>query len=184
MIRTLSVVIGALGFLALGPAAIDAKTKKPSCVKKKEQAGCKLKSAKFSGTADGTGRAKTYGIVLTIGDHGYSSVRGSAKPNCSGGAPNQQVPYYLPLTQTLKLPKTLTVGNTYSKSGHIDKVEDTGQIKVRFVANESVRVKILSAKKAKVTISIDHTTQNVEPPDENPPVHCVASGVETIKRNY
>ena len=182
MIRTLSVLLGIVALVAFSPAGLAAKKKKPSCAEKKEQVGCKLKSAEFAGSQTAGGSA--YGVRLTIGSP-FSRARGVMKGSCTGGpprAPDQPPVTQVPLIGFVKLPKTLTVGTRYSKSGSIDRTENTGQVKVRLQATESVKVKILSGKRARVEISTKQTTQNVDPPPTDPPRVCSGTGVQIVKR--
>ena len=176
-----AMALAAATALTLAPAGGSAT---PDCDAMKEEAGCKLKSGGYTGTTKSGG--DTYGLLLTIGSNGYSSARGAVMANCSGGDPFIQKPgpYLVPTIQTLKLPKRLTIGKTYEKSGHVDRVDDTGQTKVRVVSNETVKVKMISARRAKVTLSVDTRTRNVEPPSEYPAWRCVGKGSEKLKRSY
>lgn len=167
---------------AFSPATMAAKRR---CVKLKERAGCPIKLGGYAGNTT-FGSRDTYALLLSIGDSsGFSTVRGAlARASCTGGDPNHPPEQRAQLVQTLRLPKHLVVGKKYKKSGHIDRVDDTGQTRVRLVSTESVKVKILSARKARVTIALDQTTQTVEPANDQAPVHCVGSGTEVLKRRY
>jgi hypothetical protein len=178
-------VVALLAVLVLAaifsPAALGAESK---CAKLKEQSGCVIKSGSYQGTTK-YGSAPTYAVMLSIGDSGGSSLRGVVRrAACSGGGDSRPSSQDLGLIEPPHLPKKLKVGKTYERTKHIDRVEDTGQIKVRLILTESFTVKLVSGKRAKVSMSIDQSTQNVDPPDEDSPYRCKGSGSETLKRKY
>jgi hypothetical protein len=178
--RSLSILVllGIAALVAFSPASLAAKKK---CVSMKEHAGCKLKLAAYTGRESSGG--PMLGARLSIdAENGPARVTGGVRGKCSGGGADGSTTY-LPILTAPRFPKTLVVGKTYSKSAHIDRTETSpGSNGAHLVATETIKIDVLSAKRARVTVSTDQSSNFETTADD--PRHCKGSGSEKLKRRY
>jgi hypothetical protein len=175
--RAFLVLVALAALAAFAPAGIAAKKK---CVHLKEHDGCKLKNAAFAGST--TGKGPTYGLILTTSDSaGVSVVSGAIKGTCSGGGEDTQTSY-VPVLGEERFPKRLVVGKKYAKTSHIDRIEDTGSDNARLIVTETVKIDVLSAKRARVTITTNQSSHFER--SDDPPRVCKGTGSEKLKRRY
>ena len=146
-----------------------------------EHAGCKLKLAGYQGrqTAGGT----MLGARLSIdAENGPARVTGAVRGKCSGGGADGSTTY-LPIVTAPKFPKILVVGKKYQKSAHIDRTETSpGSNGAHLVATETITIDVLSAKRARVTVTTDQSSNFENTADD--PRHCKGGGSEKLKRQY
>jgi hypothetical protein len=176
--RALVALMALAALAAFAPTGMAAKKK---CVHMSEHDGCKLKDAGYAGTQRTGGPA--YGMSLTIdASNAPARVRGAVRGACTGGGADGS-PTYVPVVTAPKFPRTLVVGKKYTKSQHIDRTETSpGSNGAHLVATETITIDMLSAKRARVTVTTNQSS-NFENTADDPRV-CKGSGSEKLKRRY
>jgi hypothetical protein len=176
--RALLVLVAVAALAAFAPAGMAAKKK---CVHMKEHEGCKLKLAGYSGRQ--TGGGPTYGMSLTIdASNAPARVRGAVRGTCTGGGADGSKTY-IPVVTAPKFPRALVIGKKYTKTAHIDRTETSpGSNGAHLVATETITIDMLSAKRARVTVTTNQSSNFSETADD--PRVCKGSGSEKLQRRY
>src|SRR3954470_7484154 len=152
--RVLVTLVALAALVGAAPEGLAAKRK---CVHLKEHDGCKLKLAGFTGTQASGG--PTYGMSLTIdASNGPAVVRGAVRGACTGGGADGSKTY-VPVVTAPKFPKALVVGKKYTRTAHVDRTETSpGSNGAHLVATETITIDVLSAKRARVTITTNQSS--------------------------
>src|SRR3954447_9161967 len=176
--RALVTLVALAALVGATPEGLAAK---PKCVHLKEHDGCKLKLGGYTGTQASGG--PTYGLSLTIdASNGAAVVRGAVRGACTGGGADGSK-QYLPVVTAFPLPRKLAIGKTYTKTAHVDRTETSpGSNGAHLVATETVKVDMLSAKRARVTVTTKQSSNFAATADD--PRACKGTGGEKLKRQY